>query len=151
MMPRTCRSSRSSPSLTTTSSCCVQVDALFDIFDRDHSGTVDYRELAKALRRREAMAPTSAPSALTAKNTLAMQQAHATLEQPEMSRVLRGTTLTNEGDIIAQLAAALATNWARVTDLFHEVDPDTRPTSPYESRCPPDTALTCAVDHAVGH
>ena len=38
-----------------------EVDALFDMFDRDGSGSIDYRELAKSLRRRERVSALPCP------------------------------------------------------------------------------------------
>ena len=60
-----------------------------------------------------------AGAALTVKNTAMLQ--HMQPVELDRAKVLRGTVLSADGEIIAELTAALHTNWAKVTDLFHEV------------------------------
>ena len=99
-----------------------QVDALFDMFDKDRSGSVDYRELTKSIRRRT---PGGDLSSVRDGSGTAMMKATAAVQHvqsdPDRAKVLYGTTLSADSDIVAELAAALNTNWAKVSDLFHEV------------------------------
>ena len=99
-----------------------ECDALFDMFDKDHSGVIDYKEMSKALRPKQHRAssegaPGPAPAPAPKPQTP---------EVVEKSKVLRGTTLTvdSELDLVSQLTSALAANWGKVTTLFVEWDAD---------------------------
>jgi hypothetical protein len=89
---------------------CRQLDALFDSVDKDGSGAIDYRELAKVLRATRRRSSVDDGANESSRQDVA-----------ERSRVLRGTTLSGEADLLAELTAALQQHWARVSELFHEV------------------------------
>ena len=118
----------------------AEVDGLFDVIDRDGSGELDYRELMKALRRKGAQAaaqvgaaiggaPSGAPAAVPLPTTLtekALRDASTDVgEDPSFSHMrsaLRGAVLHADGDLVAEITAALAASWDQVTRLFHEWD-----------------------------
>ena len=108
----------------------VEVDALFDSFDKDGNGTIDYRELGRALRRNQRASTERTVSELTPTALLTLQQQEeaqggiANSVRNAQANVLRGTVLSSDGDLVSQLSSALASNWGRVTDLFHEMDTD---------------------------
>lgn len=101
-----------------------EAGALFDAFDADLSGTVDFEEMSKALRRRATVEIDAKLQAgavqfeRQAKNKIATRK-----NGPGKtgSNVLSGVTLSGGGGVdsmVTQLRAALAANLGRTLDLY---------------------------------
>jgi Ca2+-binding EF-hand superfamily protein len=105
----------------------AEVESLFETFDKDMNGNVDYLEMGRALRRTRAPSTETVSSELTPSALHSLQQQQggiANSVRNAQANVLRGTVLRADGDLVAQLSAALAAKWAKVSDLFHEWDTD---------------------------
>jgi len=91
---------------------------IFRQLDQDDSGTIDFKELNRALKR----AP-SVPG-------IGRQRAPPTRKEQKKTRCLGAVLKSLKGkvdeqaDIAQQLALALAMNWTKVIDLFNEFDSD---------------------------
>ena len=114
-------------------------DGLFDTFDPDGGGSIDYKELQKALKRRVALDPSLAPGAvkieLTAKNKSTrekVQTAGGKVVAANRIKGEKGAALNSEVQIDMesdvpvqeQLRQILIDNAVRVIDLFRDWDDD---------------------------
>ena len=104
-----------------------EIDLVFDDFDRDHSGELDYKELNKMLRQGQAikleepLQDGAVSFDVEAKNRhkLRRQRSHATGRSFSSSVVLKPS---GEMSVMDQLRELLATNMVRIIDLFREWD-----------------------------
>ena len=114
-------------------------DGLFDTFDPDGGGSIDYKELQKALKRRVALDPSLQPGAvkieLTAKNKSTrekVQTAGGKVVAANRMKGEKGAALNSEVQIDMesdvpvqeQLRQILIDNAVRVIDLFRDWDDD---------------------------
>lgn len=101
------------------------IDELFDDFDRDGSGSVDYHELNKKLRRtieinEKLRVGAAGEIELEAKNRFSLGRSKDHLETN--SKTLHGLVLDPKADLTEQLIAAIHESKARVLHLFQEWD-----------------------------
>eukprot|EP00964_Phaeocystis_antarctica_P155487 scaffold124713_cov36-Phaeocystis_antarctica.AAC.1 len=112
-------------------------DALFDTFDPDGGGSIDYNELNKALKRKVALDPSLQAGAVTielsAKNKSSkdkMQAAGGKAVAANRVRGEKGAALNSnvqidpDGNVQEQLRQILIDNAVRVIDLFRDWDDD---------------------------
>jgi len=90
--------------------------------DGASSDTIAYHDLRKALE-----APRAKLVVLKQENLVKREQESLSAELKSDS-VIKNIKLSAEGDIIAQLTAGLAANWAKITELFARWDIDTNGT-----------------------
>ena len=102
-----------------------EVDALFELLDKDKGGSIEYRELNRFLKRDAKLS--GRPGSGDALESAAKSRAAASRPADEpvnQPRILRGSHLRADGStdvpLIEQLTDALAANWGRVIDLFKE-------------------------------
>jgi len=108
----------------------ADIDELFDSFDSDRGGFVDYAELNRVLRQHaeideQLKAGAAGKIDLKAVNKFALADAHER-RGPRKSRTVGNyvSALDSSKPLVSQLAAAISASWTRVTDLFHEWDTD---------------------------
>ena len=108
-----------------------EVDSLFEQYDRDGSGYIDYQEMNKVMRREtelkeELQAGAMGEIATRAENKHGLRNRNGTgvVGMDKRARTLQGTFLKMEQDkaLVEQLATALNKKWARAKDLFLEWD-----------------------------
>ena len=122
------------------------------------SGTIDYRELNKTLRRNAALGDAdgaeSTPLSMKATTKIALRK---TMSETALSKTLRGTTLVNDGDILGQITSALSKNWGKVRACaLLRMDGTTRARAsacaysvqPY--RCPPTIRFASPTPQVTG-
>jgi len=103
-----------------------EVDQFFELMDKDGSGSVEYNEFKRVLRRK-AKATNPAATAIVTKATskVALRKAASS---GALSKTLQGATLKADkldvASMVQQVAAALARNLAKVSSLFAEWDID---------------------------
>ena len=93
------------------------VGYIFAKLDKDGGGTIDFKELNRALQR----APTVPGMEKEEKD-----KKHRTPENTLAGAILKTLKgkISEGSDVGEQVAAALAANWSKVTTLFHEFDAD---------------------------
>ena len=103
---------------------------MFDDFDMDNSGLLDYKELNKQLRQGagSALDPRLKPGAAgeigtTSTNKHKLRRRDPNAERPKGS-VMRGAQLDSDKPVQEQLRDLLTANAVRVIDLFREWDED---------------------------
>jgi len=103
-----------------------EVDQFFKLMDKDGSGSVEYNEFKRVLRRKaKATNPAATALVTKAKSKVALRKASSS---GALSRTLQGATLQADkldvASMVRQVAAALARNLAKVSSLFAEWDID---------------------------
>ena len=108
-----------------------EVDGLFDTFDPDGGGSIEYGELNKALKRKVALDPSMQAGAvkieLKAKNKSAKTLPGLSSPRPrgEVGAALSANVqIDPDGDVQEQLRDILIDNAVRVIDLFRDWDDD---------------------------
>jgi Ca2+-binding EF-hand superfamily protein len=108
-----------------------EASAFFDELDVDGSGSLEYNELHKALRRQDIELEAALRTGAQGEITTASQNVHALRKggpQTTRSRILTldaataPIALADGATIVDQLRNALVGSWARVSDLFQEWD-----------------------------
>ena len=95
------------------------IDAVFDSFDADHSGTITYKELLRGLRRNEDL-----PMANPSTRDDSPERGGRKTRKFSMAVRIEDSDQSPEAVLQRSLRDALMANSARVIDLFHEWDED---------------------------